>query len=320
MQTEYLYEFTEVARRLNFTSAAKALHVTQPTLSNHMRSLESELGVALIVRATGEERAHLTEAGRYFYEQAERMVALLDEMREGVRRVEARHVESFSVLMPSPEYASFLMDRVARFKRERTDVEIRPVHGGDGDPLARLIAGDVDIACVDACFDLPGTADRVSGIALAPCTRVEMGLWVDAENPIAKNGPLPVSALDGLTVTFPSSGPHGLLAASAASFMERHGVRFGVVERYCDSLEDFFFNRVSPDDVVPVETCCAASPALLMHKDRVVVRFEPEQTADYAVAYRDEKTAPCVEAFIQFLRRSYEADGTVRFFPQTPMA
>lgn len=44
--------FLAVASHLNFARAAEQLHVTQPTVSHQIRSLEKELGVSLFTRST----------------------------------------------------------------------------------------------------------------------------------------------------------------------------------------------------------------------------------------------------------------------------
>ena len=57
----------------SFSAAADALHLAQPSLSEQIRRLEAELGVALFVR--GGRRLVLTEAGEALRPEAERTVA-----------------------------------------------------------------------------------------------------------------------------------------------------------------------------------------------------------------------------------------------------
>ena len=39
--------FLHAAETLNFSEAARALHLTQPTISHHIKNLEQELGVEI---------------------------------------------------------------------------------------------------------------------------------------------------------------------------------------------------------------------------------------------------------------------------------
>ena len=75
-----------LARYLNFTTAARELFLSQPTLSKHMTALESQLGASLITRKPTVE---LTATGTVFYEQALALLQDLDERLEAIRSLPA---------------------------------------------------------------------------------------------------------------------------------------------------------------------------------------------------------------------------------------
>ena len=58
----HLHYFSEVARHRSFTKAAAALHVSQPSLSKAIKSIEEQLGVPLFYRSS--RQLELTDAGR----------------------------------------------------------------------------------------------------------------------------------------------------------------------------------------------------------------------------------------------------------------
>jgi DNA-binding transcriptional LysR family regulator len=63
--------FLRVTETLNFSEAAKQLHMSQPTVSYHIKTLEQEMGVSLFTRTnTG---LQLTEAGRLLLPWARRL-------------------------------------------------------------------------------------------------------------------------------------------------------------------------------------------------------------------------------------------------------
>ncbi len=69
MDLEKIHEFAVFAQSLKFTEAAQELHMSQSSLSKHMRDLEGELGVLLVERgATGTGKNTLTPGGRRFLE------------------------------------------------------------------------------------------------------------------------------------------------------------------------------------------------------------------------------------------------------------
>src|SRR3989442_15731011 len=62
MTIRQLEVFLAIARAQSFSRAAERIHLSQPTLSEHTRQLEQELGAPLFVRHS--RSVTLTEAGR----------------------------------------------------------------------------------------------------------------------------------------------------------------------------------------------------------------------------------------------------------------
>ena len=75
----HLYYFRKLAELQHYTRAAEALHITQPTLSAAVASLEQELGVSLFQKDGRNMR--LTKYGREFSEYVRRA---LDELDRGI--------------------------------------------------------------------------------------------------------------------------------------------------------------------------------------------------------------------------------------------
>ena len=76
MELRRLRYFLSVAEHLNFRRAAEALQTSQPSLSQQIRGLESELGVELFERS--KRRVRLTNAGAEVLYGARRAIAEFD--------------------------------------------------------------------------------------------------------------------------------------------------------------------------------------------------------------------------------------------------
>jgi len=78
MDTRQLQAFCEVVERKSFSLAAERLGVTQPAVSLQVRALEKRLGTQLLDRSG--RRVEPTESGAKLYRQAQRLLALEDEI------------------------------------------------------------------------------------------------------------------------------------------------------------------------------------------------------------------------------------------------
>ena len=80
MEIRILRYFLAVAREENMTRAAEMLHVTQPTLSKALKSLEDELGKKLFTRHSFS--IALTEEGALLRDRAEDLISMADKIEK----------------------------------------------------------------------------------------------------------------------------------------------------------------------------------------------------------------------------------------------
>ncbi|MCH7322159.1 LysR family transcriptional regulator [Solibacillus sp. MA9] len=78
MEIRKMYYFDAIVKYQSFSRAAKALHISQPSLSNAIKSLEREVNAPLIERTTKQFR--LTELGQQFYERSKNFIAQYEVM------------------------------------------------------------------------------------------------------------------------------------------------------------------------------------------------------------------------------------------------
>lgn len=87
--------FVMVARLGHLTRAADALHVTQPAVTAHIKSIEQELGIALFDRTPG--KIKLTKAGEILLIEAERVLSVFGGMLNRAKEIKGEVTGSLSV-------------------------------------------------------------------------------------------------------------------------------------------------------------------------------------------------------------------------------
>lgn len=77
MEIDHLREFVVFAETLNYSIAAKKLFIAQPTLSQHIKRMEQELGFELVTRGS---TPALTDAGSQFHIRVQRLLHDYDDI------------------------------------------------------------------------------------------------------------------------------------------------------------------------------------------------------------------------------------------------
>ncbi len=90
MEPEQLRIFLAVAEHGSFTAAAKALFVSHSTTSRAVAALERELGTPLFLRQG--RSVSLTKAGEMLKPEAERLLKLMEEIKQKIQREKEKEI------------------------------------------------------------------------------------------------------------------------------------------------------------------------------------------------------------------------------------
>lgn len=122
MDIKLLRTFTVTARTLNFRKAAEQLFMAQPTVTQHIRLLETELRVSLFDRSS--RRVRLTLAGERFLAYAHQLLAVYERGVQDLTGWQQGYRDRL-VLAVSPLIARSTLPRaVKRFTVEQPDIEV----------------------------------------------------------------------------------------------------------------------------------------------------------------------------------------------------
>jgi LysR family transcriptional regulator, low CO2-responsive transcriptional regulator len=176
MTIRQLEVFLGVAQAKSFSRAAERIHLSQPTLSEHMRELEDELGVRLFIRHP--RSVSLTEAGRIFGDYATRVVATLAAGRQALAELDGLQRGSLVIGASTTPGTYVLPALIARFRDTYPGITVALRIANSRIVEERIGDGDVDVAVIGGHTLGPGERCVAAGIV------DELQLIVSAKHPV----------------------------------------------------------------------------------------------------------------------------------------
>lgn len=179
MEIRVLRYFLAVAQEGSVTRAARALHLTQPTLSRQIRELEEELGQTLFSR--GGRELSLTREGLLLRQRAEEIVGLAEITEKEFRSLGEKTVSGdLSLGCGESKALSFVTDALKVLQDEHPLI-IPHFFSGNGEiVMDRLDKGLLDFAVLMGAEN----TERYSSLPLP--NHDTWGLLMDKDDPMAQ--------------------------------------------------------------------------------------------------------------------------------------
>ena len=147
MENFRLVVFRTVARHLSFSRAAEELLLTQPAVTQQIKALEEELGLALFHRGGG--RISLTPGGAALLPFAEQIRELSQQAVAAVAQANGQLGGELS-LGASQTIAQYLLPSfIAGFLARNPQVQVTARSGNTDQMLAALAAGEIQLALLE---------------------------------------------------------------------------------------------------------------------------------------------------------------------------
>jgi DNA-binding transcriptional LysR family regulator len=179
-----------VAKERSFTRASTRLNISQSAVSAQIRLLENEIGFSLFWRST--RGVELTEAGRTFLHDAERIVGDLLNLSETARRLRGGGSETLNLGMVSGAAQTFVPRFFRNLSKTIQDIKLRLII-----TPTRNIFKDLQEERIDAGIAIESHPDGVpAGLVFDRLATIEMALIVHPKHALAKSKkPINVSAI-----------------------------------------------------------------------------------------------------------------------------
>ena len=139
--------FQSVVKSGSFTAAAEEHFISQSAISQQIKALEDELGVALLNRK--KRSFTLTEAGEYFYRKSLVLIADYDVMCHEVQRISGQNGEFLRVGLLKGYSGNEFQKAISDFTVKFPDVTIEIVHGNHDALYDLMRNGELNIVLND---------------------------------------------------------------------------------------------------------------------------------------------------------------------------
>jgi len=199
----------EISKHLNFTSASKKLHISQPALSNQVKLLEEELGVKLFLR--DKRSVILTPAGEIFVKEFKVLQMQIDHIVSKVKNSDILLSDTLSIGFPdSIDIDSFFIDIFSEFKELYPNIQLKFFRYGIKDLRTQLLNNELDLV-FSFSFDING----YNSVEYVEVEKRKAALIMSKNHPLAGKTNLSVSDIQN--EPFVCYGPDESYGASILS-------------------------------------------------------------------------------------------------------
>lgn len=185
MDINQLEVLVTVAQEQSFSRAAKALHRTQPAVSQAIRRLEVELGEALFDRSSKD--GTLTAAGRVLHEFAQQMLNLRQGAHTAIKELKDLH--RGKLLLSANEYTvMYLLPVLPVFRARHPHIKVEVKRGLASRIPSEILGREFEIGVVSY-------KPTDSSISSVPVMTDELALIVAPDHPLANKDVVSVKEL-----------------------------------------------------------------------------------------------------------------------------
>jgi DNA-binding transcriptional LysR family regulator len=287
--TQMNYVLT-LARILNFNKAASEMGISQPTLTYHIKNIESEIGFTIFLREG--KNVSLTLAGEQFCTSLRQIVEEYKTAVERGQNLSGRYKTTIRIGLPMRAAIPKLPEAIRRFSVERPEVLVTTDFHGYGD-FTHFLSGQNDME-----FMLQEDADSMTGVRSVSLYRSGISLITDASDVLASKKMIRMDDLKGRRLMVGGGSPPALRK------VQHRIVSSGLVESFNSPDHDTTLTNVAAGQGI-----CLAPEFIHQEGDGFVwIPFDCEEGFDCVLSVREEHSY-IVDEFADLLHRLSSENG-----------
>lgn len=301
MDLHKLAVFCKVIELKSFTRAAEAMLLSQPTVSEHIRSLEQETGQRLINRLGREIR--VSEAGNILYGYAGKMLRLQQEALESLGHYAGTLAGRMAIGAGTIPGAYILPEKIGAFKKSHPDITITLRITGSRTIANEILSGELEMGILGAQW-------REKSLIWQEIFSDELILTVAASHPWARQQQITLAQLaeEPFIMRDHSSGTR----RAVTQILEQHGLNpahlnvvaeMGTTEAIRQSIKAAIGISILSSQAVRDDIIHGSLVAVAIQGVKMIRPF-------YMVTRKNQALSPLCTAFIQTLTATEDHTGS----------
>ncbi len=292
-----LHIFCKVVELKSFSKAGETIHLSQPTVSSHIKDLEDHLGCRLIDRMSKE--ALPTKAGELLYRYAKRLLALRNETETAMAEFKGK-IKGTLVIGGSTIPGGYLLPQiVGAFTQQFPDIFISLVIGDTQKIINDTLEGMIE-------FGVVGARSGSKKISQEKLLDDEMLVIVPKHHPWSDKKSISVKMLLDEAFIIRESGSGTLKSIAASLSSVGHSIddlkvvaEMGSTESVRQAIKHGAGISILSTLAVAEEVKAGALSALAVDGLNLTRRF-------YLTWHKSRSLSPLSEAFIGFLKKEVQ--------------
>ena len=300
VELRHLRYFVAVADELNFTRAAIRLHTSQPSLSQQIRQLETEVGVALLNRSR--HHVALTDAGRVFLRETKDILGRIDHAGRLAKQAATGRAGDLSVgTFPAADV------RIFPALRPLVATHLPNVHlilhsKYAVEPVMGLQTGALDVAFMRGPLD-------VEGLDVIELARERIVVVLPAHHPLTRRTRIPIDVLHDLPCITIERALAPALHDAIAALYRKARIRMQAVSSADNVLGHLQLVQEGLGFALLPDSVNALLPPGVVVKP---LACDPVPEVSIVVAWKRGNGSPLVRAFLDLVRQAVSRPKDVR--------
>ena len=296
MELTYVREFVVLADIKKFSAAAQKLHISQPTLSRHIQTLETELNCLLFDRTTRE--MELSDFGQLFLPYAKKLVHVADAAQVRLREYTRQQVQTVRIgVVHNPDLFQ-IIDYLMEFRNLYPDYSLSITEGTVSDLSAELSDGRLKLITV-SCAQWEPVPERfvLSG-------KSRLCALLSRKHPLASLDILPLSRLENEKLILPEK--NNIVYQYLTHILREKNVHPNII--YQGSSSGVAAPLRSGMGIMIQDEAVAAR---YLNDDVILRKLEPEISYVFGLAYSESLSA-AERAFVRFVEQRFQPDTSLQ--------